>query len=188
MILAGTGHRPNKLRIGALDGYHPAVHARLVDLAHAALQREAPTRVISGMALGWDTALAEAAVDLGVPFDAYVPFAGQESRWPEASRRRYHDLLAHAARVVVVSPGGYAPDKMQLRNERMVDDSDLLLALWDGSAGGTRNCIDYARSVGHRHRNLWTSWMRHTGRRDALEPAAADTVLAGLLEAAGGLT
>lgn len=187
MILAGTGHRPNKLRIGALDGYHPAVHARLVDLARAALQREAPARVISGMALGWDTALAEAAVEMGIPFDAYVPFAGQESRWPEPSRRRYRDLLARAARVVVVSPGGYAPEKMQLRNERMVDDSELLLALWDGSAGGTRNCITYAHSVGRRCRNLWPSWVRHTGRREALAPASADTVLAGLLEAAGGL-
>lgn len=184
MIIAGTGHRPDKLRIGALDGYHPAVHARLVDLARAALLREAPERVISGMALGWDTALAEAALELGIPFDAYVPFAGQESRWPEPSRRHYHDLLARAHRVEIVCPGGYSPEKMQRRNERMVDDADFLLALWDGSAGGTRNCIAYAEEVGRPYRNLWPSWARHTGTREPA-PRPGDAVLASLLEAAG---
>ena len=115
MIIAGTGHRPDKLRIGALDGYHPDVQARLVDLARAALQREQPSRVISGMALGWDTALAAAALELGLPLDAYVPFTGQESRWPEPARRRYHGILARAARVLVVSEGGFSAAKMQLR-------------------------------------------------------------------------
>ncbi|HEX8696973.1 MAG TPA: SLOG family protein [Longimicrobium sp.] len=186
MIIAGTGHRPDKLRIGTLDGFHPAVHARLVDLARAALQREAPARVISGMALGWDTALAEAALELGIPFDAYVPFAGQESRWPEPSRRRYQGLLARAERVVIVCPGGYAPEKMQLRNERMVDDADFLLALWDGSSGGTCNCIAYAEAVGRPYRNLWPSWVRHTAAREPA-PRTGDPVLAGLLGAAGGL-
>ena len=27
----------------------------------------------------------------------------------------------------------------------MVDHSDRVLAVWDGSSGGTKNCIDYAK-------------------------------------------
>lgn len=186
MIIAGTGHRPDKLRVGALNAYQPAVHERLVDLARAALTQEAPARVISGMALGWDTALAMAALDLAIPFDAYVPFAGQESRWPEPSRRRYHDLLGRAERVVIVSPGGYSPASMQRRNERMVDDCDRLLALWDGSAGGTCNCVRYAESAGRPIRNLWPSWQRHTGQRTGPARTGGDPVRSGLLAAAGG--
>lgn len=190
MIIAGTGHRPDKIRIGTRDAYHPQVHSRLVDLARAVLQRKAPTRVISGMAQGWDTTLALAAAQLGIPFDAYVPFEGQESKWPEAAQRRYRDLLSRAARVVIVCEGGYDRDKLQFRNERMVDDSELVLALWNGTPGGTRNCIDYAQTVGRRWENQWRHWLRHAGPRSALTPAPvriADPVFDGLLEAAGGL-
>ena len=33
---------------------------------------------------------------------------------------------------------------MQKRNEEMVDRCDLLIGVWDGSKGGTYNCINYA--------------------------------------------
>jgi uncharacterized phage-like protein YoqJ len=184
MIIAGTGHRPDKIRIGNQNGYQASVHARLVDLARAALDRHTPARVISGMALGWDTALAQAALDLGIPLQAYVSFEGQESRWPAAAQQRYRDLLRRADDVLIVSPGPYAVEKMQLRNERMVDDCDLLLALWNGTPGGTRNCVLYAEEVGRRSVNLWPHWVRHAGGSPA---AAPDPVLSGLLAAAGGL-
>lgn len=190
MIIAGTGHRPDKIRLGTRDAYHHQVHSRLVDLARAVLQRKAPTRVISGMAQGWDTALAIAAVDLGIAFDAYVPFEGQESRWPAAAQRRYRDLLSRAATVVIVCEGGYSVEKMQTRNERMVDDSDLVVALWNGTPGGTRNCIDYAETVGRRWENQWRFWLRHAGPRSAVAAAPTrltDPVFEALLADAGGV-
>jgi hypothetical protein len=30
----------------------------------------------------------------------------------------------------------------------MVDNSDLLIAVWDGSSGGTSNCVSYATIKG----------------------------------------
>lgn len=189
MIVAGTGHRPEKIRIGSVDAYHPRVHARLVDLARAVLRRKAPTRVISGLAQGWDTALALAAVDLEIPFEAYVPFRGQESRWPVPARQRYATLLRRADRVVIVCPGGYSAENMQLRNERMVDDSDVVIALWNGSGGGTRNCIVYADRVGRPVENQWRHWIRHAGQHAERlpSPSSSDPIVTGLLEAAGGL-
>ena len=161
VIVAGTGHRPHKLRVGSLDGYAPSVDALLVQFAERCVRRLAPTLVISGMALGWDTALAEAAVRAGVPFDAYVPFEGQESRWPPSSQARYHRLLGQARRVVIVSAGRYAGWKLQRRNEAMVDAATFMLVLWDGSPGGTGNCMNYIYHTGRKYANVWDHWLRH---------------------------
>jgi len=154
-IIAFTGHRPPKL-----GGYNPHVQARLVSLAEAAIERHKATSIISGMALGWDTAAAEAAILLGIPFDAAVPFKGQENRWPKSSQDKYHSLLLKASSVEIVGTSEYFRKAMQDRNEYMVDHCDLLLALWNGSRGGTFNCISYAKSQNKKYINLWSSWQK----------------------------
>lgn len=161
MIIAGTGHRPTKIALGSRNAYDLVVYERLVALATNALIRLAPTTVISGMALGWDTALADAALDLRIPLWAYVPFTGQEGKWIPESQAKFHAILSRAARVEICSPGGYAASKMQVRNIRMVDDCNLLLALWDGSRGGTGNCVEYAQKAHRRIVNLWPSWAKY---------------------------
>jgi uncharacterized phage-like protein YoqJ len=142
VIVAFTGHRPDKL-----GGYGPSL---LQDRVRAAVRGTlgvwAASWAISGMALGLDQWAVEECVKLGIPFTAAVPFDGQESRWPDESQRHYRGLLGLARNVVVVSEGGYAAWKMQKRNEWMVDNCDRLLAVWDGSDGGTANCVRYARS------------------------------------------
>jgi hypothetical protein len=40
----------------------------------------------------------------------------------------------------------------------MVDHGTRVAALWDGSSGGTGNCIRYARRVGRPFDNLWLDW------------------------------
>lgn len=140
MIISGTGHRPTKL-----GGYGQAAFDRLVEIAKRALQELDVKSVISGMALGWDQALAQAAIELDIPFTAAIPFTGQENRWPYSSRITYAQILEHAAEVVIVSSGGYSAYKMQLRNQWMVNNSNLILAMWNGSSGGTNNCLNYAR-------------------------------------------
>ena len=148
MIIAGTGHRPPKL-----GGYHLFLY--WVNLANEYLVKNKPDKLISGMALGWDQALAQAAVDLQIPLLAAVPFIGQESKWPKASQMAYLELLEKADEVHIVSDGGYSAGKMQVRNEWMVDNCDHVLALWDGTGGGTGNCIQYAKSKDVKIVNLW---------------------------------
>lgn len=150
MILAGTGHRPDKL-----GGYEPWNAANWIELAEFILEQWRPERVISGMALGWDTYLATAAVKVGIPFVAAIPFVGQESQWPLASQMRYWELLGQAADIVVVCSGGFSAAKMQERNKWMVDHCDLLLACWDGSPGGTANCVEYAKRRGRAMYNCY---------------------------------
>ncbi len=36
----------------------------------------------------------------------------------------------------------------ELRNQYMVDSADVVIACWNGSPGGTKNCIKYAEKVG----------------------------------------
>lgn len=166
IILAGTGHRPDKL-----GGYSPAVSARLVDLARAALLKYQPGEVVSGMALGWDTALALAAIELGIPLTAAVPFEGQERKWRPEQQELFRAILARAATMVVVSPGGYAVWKMQVRNEWMVDRATGVLALWNGTSGGTANCVEYARTRQVKIVNLWNAWERYALAPQSPAPA-----------------
>jgi uncharacterized phage-like protein YoqJ len=114
---------------------------------------------VSGMALGFDQWAAEVCIDYGIPFQAAVPFVGQEAIWPEQAQVRYRELLGKAQSVVIVSEGGYTADKLQRRNEYMVDllvgPADRLVGWWDGTPGGTRNCVRYATSRGKRWVNLF---------------------------------
>lgn len=144
MIVAVTGHRPSKFEVYGLEWAEKITKTWLINNL-AVLQ---PRKVITGMAVGVDTWMAETCVDLGIPFVAAVPFRGQEALWPAPVQENYHRLLEKAEQVVVVSSGGYSPAKLHARNRWMVDHAHRLLCVWDGSTGGTKACRDYALKVG----------------------------------------
>ena len=151
IIVAGTGHRPDKL-----GGYSEDAYLRLIDLAGPWLEEHSPDSVISGMALGWDQALADAAIYLKIPVIAAIPFVGQELKWPKQSQEKYHTILSQVLKVVPVCEPGYAAYKMQLRNTWMVDNATEILAIYNGDLfGGTYNCIQYAIKKGKPIYNLW---------------------------------
>ncbi len=103
--------------------------------------------VISGMALGVDQWFASIARLMNIPFHAYIPFVGQEGKWPQASQNTYRALLDSCSRLEVVCPGEYAAWKMQKRNETMADNSDIAIAVWNGTPGGTANCVSYLQKL-----------------------------------------
>ena len=131
-IMAVTGHRPEKV-----GGYSDEASKRLTTFAEEMLKFYKPEAVITGMALGWDQAVAEACRQLNIPFIAAIPFKGQESKWPRESQVHYRELLSCAKEVVEVCQPGYAAWKMQRRNEWMVCRATRVLALWNGTSGGT---------------------------------------------------
>lgn len=144
MIISGTGHRPSKL--GGYNIPNP-IFNYICKTAEGIILKENPDKIITGMALGWDTWLARISYKLGIPFIAAVPFIGQESIWPKESQKQYNQLLKLASEVIIVSDGEYSSKKLQIRNEWMVNNSDKVLAVWDGSNGGTGNCVNYAKSI-----------------------------------------
>lgn len=157
MIISATGHRLGP-RVGGYERHHAW---RMQHIAHSALSLLRPERVLSGMALGWDQAVADSAYRLGIPWVAVIPFVGQEKRWYREDQMLYRKLLEVADETVVVSGTttnvGWA---MRMRNQYLTDHCDTLLALWDGGAGGTANCLEQARRYGARRTviNLWPVW------------------------------
>ena len=146
-----TGHRPSGLGGYKYNEIHKFVQTELENIILRAT--EAPRAsdgivLISGMALGVDQWFVEIAIRHGIPFHAYIPFKGQESNWPEHSQGKYKLLLSKAKEVVTCSPGGYEAQKMYIRNQRMVDDADYCIAVWDGSKGGTEHAVHAAMKKG----------------------------------------
>lgn len=157
MTIAGTGHRPDKL-----GGYNNEAFLKLVDIAELGILEyvygKEQIKVISGMALGWDQALAQATINLGYHLTAAVPFKGQELAWQPKNQAYYNRILGLCDEVVYVSEPGFTAAKMQKRNEWMVDRCDILLAMWDGSDGGTANCIRYAENKNVKIKNLYNHY------------------------------
>lgn len=154
LIYAGTGHRPEKL-----GGHTMEVFEKLVRYVNSLLISYNPKKIISGMALGWDMALAQGALNANIPLIAAVPFIGQEIVWRPEQQELYHAILAKAEQVVICSEGGYASIKYQIRDEWMVDNSDALLALWNGDKkGGTFNTVKYAKKIEKPMFNVWPGW------------------------------
>lgn len=107
---------------------------------------------ICGMAFGADLCFGEAVVALrdehpGVTLEAAIPFDGQDAQWPAGTRLRYA-RLAEECDLRTVLRGEYSPTCMMDRNRYMVDRSGLLIAVFDGRAGGTKNTIAYAAAQG----------------------------------------
>jgi len=146
MIVAFTGHRPDKL--GGYKIPNPT-YTHITEQLATVLAELKPEKAISGMALGWDQWAAQICIKLDIPFIAAIPFIGQERIWPEPSKETYIELVGSAVEKVIVCEGGYAPWKMQERNKWMVDHCDQLIACYNGDAsGGTYNCVKYAEKQG----------------------------------------
>lgn len=109
---------------------------------------------ISGMALGIDLYAAEFILHLkrrlpGLSLEAAIPCRGQTAKWTQKDRLRYEELLKRCDKVTYVGQS-YTPYCMQRRNQYMVDRSDLVIAVYNGTGGGTANTIRYARQQGKR--------------------------------------
>jgi uncharacterized phage-like protein YoqJ len=160
-IVAVTGHRPGKL-----GGYGADVLSRATLLAAKYLRELDPKEVITGMALGWDTACALAAIRLHIPLTAALPFEGQDRLWTLDQRAMYRCILTHAAEVVTIATGAADPFlNYQMRNVWMADRCEEVLALWDGSAGGTAHMVRYATGPGRWRKvyNAWEEWHNGNG-------------------------
>lgn len=148
-----TGHRKIVQEPGELQQFARLSVARMVVEAHA-------SEIITGMALGWDLAVAEACIDLRVPFIAAVPFMKQPSLWAKEDQARWERCLLAAYHVDI---GSTIPGTKALldRNRWIVDQCDELWPFYDGSPkGGTRHCVLYAEEVGRRMVPLWGDWLQ----------------------------
>lgn len=167
MIFAGTGHRPPRLNLG----YDQASQDKLFRFAIEELKKlerdlepdltvPGSISIVSGMALGWDQALAKAALHLEWGVCAAPAFEGMESKWPKESQAVYNEILAASFMVQFVCPPGYSPRKFIERDHWMVDHCDKVIALWDGlKKGGTWATVDYAQKKRIPVVNVWEHYV-----------------------------
>ncbi len=146
-----TGHRPGKLPWG-YDEADPrclSLKRRIADAVDAAYE-EGCRHFLCGMALGCDLYFCECVLALrdahpDVTVEAAIPCPTQADAWPPDQRRRYRRLVDACDFETMVSDR-YTHFCMQRRDRYMVDHSSLLIAVFDGTPGGTRYTVSYAMS------------------------------------------
>lgn len=128
MKICVTGHRPNKMY--GYDIYNKQ-WTELKEKFKSLLKENNCNEAITGMALGVDTIFALAVLELkeegyDIKLHCAIPCKNHSCKWIKESK----------------------PWIMQKRNEYMVDLADKVIAVWDGSKGGTGNCVRYAEKCG----------------------------------------
>lgn len=145
-----TGHRPEKLPffseedplcVELKEKLEKTVRKLIADGAYA---------FYSGMALGVDMWAAELVLELKKEFPditltAVVPCPEQADKWSLEHRERYQGILERCDKVITTSPH-YVKGCMMKRNKALVDLCDIIIAVFDGSKGGTMNTVNYAKS------------------------------------------
>lgn len=154
--LVFTGHRPDKLG-GVYDQDAPIYYQigtalRQYVLKYSGIVKD-HVHLVDGGALGGDRTFERVAVKLKQQYPKWytneiaVPCANHDSRWTNDSKILYHQMLQMANKVTIVSNAQYSPELMQIRNVYMVNMADQIVALWNGTPGGTYNAIKYALSL-----------------------------------------
>ncbi|MDX8054301.1 hypothetical protein SK571_33435 [Lentzea sp. BCCO 10_0798] len=147
--LAITGHR----------GLTAELEAEIDRMIRAAVAENGSVIGVSCLADGADAVFAQAVLDAGGALVAVLPAARYRETLPEAYRSVYDSLLAQAGKVVQLEHVTPDPHAYMEAGKRMVDESDALLAVWDGlpgrGPGGTADVVAYARSRGVPVTVLW---------------------------------
>jgi len=166
-----TGHRPDKL--GGYDINNPIStklrHKLLEEVIPILIKKENISRFISGGALGMDMIAFYCVHILKKDFSHIknilaIPFEKQDKVWSDEQKYWYRKMRKLADEVVLVDKikqysidenipvGEYHFKKMHKRNEYMVDNSRIIVSVFDGSKGGTSNCLYYANKMG---KSIW---------------------------------
>jgi len=155
-----TGHRPQKL-----GGYnYNSAKNRAISLAFSRIMsaiyaKHPDAKVITGMALGFDTIVAKECIAAKKPFLAYIPFAGQENKWPAEAQIQYREILSMAEDVNTVTVFDTPLSECKYwevakaladRNTAMIESPGVRAAIccWDGEEkGGTFDAIKKIKSM-----------------------------------------
>ncbi|MPM65437.1 hypothetical protein SDC9_112333 [bioreactor metagenome] len=145
-----TGHRFSGLPFGSDESDEKCM--KLTDLIYKQIRFLydfcGVDTFITGMALGIDQIAAEQTLSIkrshpNIRLICALPCEKQYSKWTYEQEARFRAILSKAddSKILQVN---YSPDCMHKRNKYMVDNSDFVLAVWDGSSGGTSQTVRYS--------------------------------------------
>lgn len=170
MNICFTGHRPNKL--GGYD-WTTEKNKRIIEKLKnliISVTNDVSDKVIYfrfGAALGIDQMAFEIVYNIIKPMfsnkiillEIAVPYKNQYIKWSKDDIDLYMNQLKKADYVTYVDEmehynthttriGEHSNQKLQMRNQYMVDYSDILIGVWNNiNKGGTSNCINYAKKL-----------------------------------------
>ena len=135
-----TGHRPKKLHTDE-EMIRKELKAKIAEAIEAGY-----STFISGMAFGVDLWAAEIVLDLkkdrqDLHLICAFPFQKKNYTAEEIRVMNAADLVEHVSEQ-------YLPTGYHLRNQWMVDRSSRVIAVFNGSPGGTERTIEYAKQKG----------------------------------------
>jgi hypothetical protein len=168
MIIGAIGHRV----LTDLDGLRVAVDL-VLDRIQVTFPGE-PWIILSSLAEGADCLVATLALRRdGASLIAVLPMereAYEADFGSPESRRQFAELMARAAKTVILPPDASRGNAYAAAGAFVVQHCNLLIALWDGrpsrESGGTCDAVDGARA-----RGLPLAWVRAGNRRpDTAEP------------------
>lgn len=149
-----TGHRSQKLpwRFNEEHEKCLVMKATLRKEIERAIQNGYKT-FFCGMALGFDMICAETVLDLKTKYPDIViigaiPCKTQDIRWSDKEQKRYGKLLLKLDGIRCINDDYTGAECMLERNRFMADNSNLMIAVFNGLSGGTKSTIDYARKQG----------------------------------------
>ena len=141
-----TGHRPDKMVLGENE-IKPLLE-KAIDEAIAG----GYVTFITGMAMGTDIWAAEIILERKkrnneLHLICALPHPNFESRRSIVEKMRFNKIIKNADLVKEINDY-YFTGCYQMRNEWMVDRSNLVIAVFNGEKSGTKNTVDYARRKG----------------------------------------
>jgi hypothetical protein len=115
---------------------------------------------VSSLAAGADQMFASFVLERGGRLEVVLPSSGYETTFSRSEDlSRFHSLLARATTVETLSFAKPSEEAYLAAGCRVVDRSEVLLAVWDGEPakghGGTGDIVEYAKSRGTRLEVVW---------------------------------
>lgn len=158
LIIAGTGHRP-KYCPCKYKNNHPwliSLRGRLTNYLIEMGFGDTNRIIRAGGAIGWDTWLAQIAIELDLTLHLYLPFKDQGKEWPSDSRKEYERIKGEASKIIYTSEN-YHPQVFFDRDLAMITGADKVVSLLDPkvNSGGTFYTVGEAKKLGIDIVNFW---------------------------------
>lgn len=157
-----TGHRPKYF-----DNYSKTrldIYWELYFICDK-LANKGITKYITGGATGVDTIAFHVINNLKSKYPAIVnaiavPYRDQANSWNPSDKENYFNILGLSDALIYVDTlsnyrnpdyieGEHEVNKLHVRNKYMVDNSQMVIAVYNGQPSGTGNCVNYAK----KHKN-----------------------------------
>lgn len=130
--------------------YYSELKSKIKEVVINLIKKESANYFISGLAIGSDQLCASIIIELkkdyNIMLEAAIPCSNQDRFWTNVDKKNYQKILSLCNVKKYISNSTYTKYCMHIRNKYMVDNSNIVVAIWNGKAGGTAQTVKYAKA------------------------------------------